>query len=160
MRAVSRLAVWACAGALCAAFWWAVTALVLTLVGGCRQAADILDALPAVAPDVVVTPPAPTTTQPPAVTGTYRWDGFPRVAWDFPREGWPVKTVKKQVDGLLLLNGRKVEWVGKGRSWSTVVNAIHDGDYHQDIASGQRVTVQVVSVDRRIEGPVGELVWP
>lgn len=126
------------------------------------------DAQPPANPEAPPVPdvesPSPEPEQPaPIIEGAYRWQGFPKFVWDFERKGWPVTTVGgKPCDGLILLDGTKVEWVGAGRKHGSVVNATRPNDhkyYRPHLKPGQIVTIQVVSIDQKIKGPIGKLPW-
>jgi hypothetical protein len=107
------------------------------------------------------------TPQSPATGDPYRWDGFPRFVWDFDRPDWPVRIVSgKGCDGLILLGSMgqeptKIEWVGAGRKFGSVVNALErGGKYHRpEIRKGDKVMIQLTSVDGNLKGPVGTLTW-
>ena len=92
-----------------------------------------------------------------------KWSGFPKIVFDCPAVAtWPKKTGtnNKTVQGLLRINGQKVEWIGAGRNWVSAENAVNEGKYHQDIGSGRTVRVTLCDINGKNETNAQELVWP
>jgi len=90
-----------------------------------------------------------------------RWSPFPRVAFDAPEiEARADDGSAKRIIGQLFLNGRKVEWIAKGRQWSTVHNATVPGKYFQPMKSGDTVTISIADLGGRNESNRKELVVP
>lgn len=112
--------------------------------------------------------PSEPSVVPSGILKSAKWNRFPRVEFVAPEiEKRKDDGSRKRLIGQLFLNGKKVEWIAKGRQWSTVHNATErltkegkPNRYFQNIQSGQKVTISIADLAGRNESNRVELVWP
>lgn len=89
-----------------------------------------------------------------------KWNRYPRVDFVAPAIESRKAVGSKGIVGQLFLNGKKVEWIARGRGWSTIHNATVPGKYYQELRPGQEVTISIADLDGKNESNRIVLVIP
>ena len=127
-----------------------------------EQAQEWLDALDQT-PDPA---PAPTSQYDLTLTVTKLTRDKVYFSWTPKNYGWPVKTVKVDVDAVVHLyrangKGGKFDWIRRGGQPMKGLDNVHSGyGGHTVPASGEPVTFQWVSVDGKKQSNKAEAIWP
>lgn len=93
------------------------------------------------------------------------WRGYPNVAINAPViEGWDTAVVDNaECVAILCVDGKKCEWVPKGRQASSVKNAMNPKDkkyYRPDIKPGSTHAISLTDVNGKNESNRINLTWP